>query len=75
MVILKVLPIEQFRQSSALSRTELATRLDVHFATLSKVLNGEPVALRVAKKIARALKVDTPKLIQAWQNVQHTSTE
>lgn len=74
-VILRIALIEQFRRRAALTRTELAKTLGVHFATLLKVLNGKPVALKAAKKIACAMKIDTPKLIESWQNSLQSESE
>ena len=49
-----------------MGRVEFYDRLGVHFLTGAKILQGGPINLRTAKRVASVLGIDVQKIIKAW---------
>lgn len=67
LVILDCDAIEKFRRKNALGKVELYQKFNVHGHTGANILQGKPVSLTVAKKVAAIMGVKLTKLIQSWE--------
>lgn len=67
-VIVDAGAVEMFRKAEALSKVALYGRLGINGWTGQKVLNGQPVSLAIAKKVAAAMGVEIQQLIESWKD-------
>jgi hypothetical protein len=47
--------LEDYRIECDWSKTEMARQANMDFSTFNKAMNGEPIAMRTADKLARAI--------------------
>jgi hypothetical protein len=67
LVILKPEILTGYQQKNAYGKMELCGMFSITPHTLKNILAGEPVRLFIAKRIAAALEIETPRLIQSWK--------
>ena len=65
-VVLNGCLLENFRRERALSRFRFFTLLGVHPRTGGKLINGKPVSVITARRVATALNIEVGKLIEFW---------
>jgi plasmid maintenance system antidote protein VapI len=69
MVVIDVRTVEQFRRNQTISRMEFYKKLGVHPATGANILNGKPVHLSIAKRLASIMGIKSHSLIRSWRKV------
>jgi len=66
LVIVDVTRAEAFRKKQALGKTGFYDAVGVFPRTGAKLLNGKPVSLKVAKRLAKAIGVKVQSIIEGW---------
>ncbi|MCK4294043.1 MAG: hypothetical protein KAY65_12660 [Planctomycetes bacterium] len=70
LVIIDAARVEAFRKEQALSKTGFYEAIRVFPQTGGKVLNGKPVSLMIARRVAEWMGVRIQKLIKSWPDEQ-----
>jgi len=66
MLVLDNDAIERYRRRNTLSKLELYRKFNVHDQTGANILQGKPVSLTVARKVAEVVGIKLTTLIQSW---------
>jgi hypothetical protein len=61
--------VEQLRLECRLSKNELAREARIDFNTLQRAINGDPISLNTANKLAYAISTALGRSIQ-WQHIE-----
>lgn len=67
LVALKPNLILKHQQKKAIGRLEMCEAFSIVPHTLEKALDGKPVRLFIAQKIAAAMEIETAQLVQSWE--------